>query len=323
MTKTALITGITGQDGSYLAEFLLKKDYNVIGMVRRSATPNLSNIEHILDQITLVSGDVLDQTSIERILKQYEPHEVYNLAAQSFVPASFQQPLYTAECTALGPVRMLDAIMATNPSIKFYQASSSEMFGKVRRVPQNERTPFHPRSPYGCAKAYAHNMTVNYRESYGLFVCSGILFNHESPRRGFEFVTRKITDAVARIRLGMTGELRLGNINAERDWGYAPDYVRAMWLMLQRDTPEDYVIATGYTWSVEQFIEEAFEYASLDWREFVTCDQTLMRPAEVDLLMGDASKANKFLNWQPTVTFRELVRIMVDADLERLRARSI
>ena len=319
MTKTALITGITGQDGSYLAEFLLKKDYNVIGMVRRSATPNLSNIEHILDQITLVSGDVLDQTSIERILKQYEPHEVYNLAAQSFVPASFQQPLYTAECTALGPVRMLDAIMATNPSIKFYQASSSEMFGKVRRVPQNERTPFHPRSPYGCAKAYAHNMTVNYRESYGLFVCSGILFNHESPRRGFEFVTRKITDAVARIRLGMTGELRLGNINAERDWGYAPDYVRAMWLMLQRDTPEDYVIATGYTWSVEQFIEEAFEYASLDWREFVTCDQTLMRPAEVDLLMGDASKANKFLNWQPTVTFRELVRIMVDADLERLK----
>ena len=323
MTKTALITGITGQDGSYLAEFLLKKDYNVIGMVRRSATPNLSNIEHILDQITLVSGDVLDQTSIERILKQYEPHEVYNLAAQSFVPASFQQPLYTAECTALGPVRMLDAIMATNPSIKFYQASSSEMFGKVRRVPQNERTPFHPRSPYGCAKAYAHNMTVNYRESYGLFVCSGILFNHESPRRGFEFVTRKITDAVARIRLGMTGELRLGNINAERDWGYAPDYVRAMWLMLQRDTPEDYVIATGYTWSVEQFIEEAFEYASLDWREFVTCDQTLMRPAEVDLLMGDASKANKFLNWQPTVTFRELVRIMVDVDLERLRAWSI
>ena len=319
MTKTALITGITGQDGSYLAEFLLKKDYNVIGMVRRSATPNLSNIEHILDQITLVSGDVLDQTSIERILKQYEPHEVYNLAAQSFVPASFQQPLYTAECTALGPVRMLDAIMATNPSIKFYQASSSEMFGKVRRVPQNERTPFHPRSPYGCAKAYAHNMTVNYRESYGLFVCSGILFNHESPRRGFEFVTRKITDAVARIRLGMTGELRLGNINAERDWGYAPDYVRAMWLMLQRDTPEDYVIATGYTWSVQQFIEEAFEYASLDWRDFVTCDQMLMRPAEVDLLMGDASKANKFLGWQPTVTFRELVRIMVDADLERLK----
>lgn len=319
MTKTALITGITGQDGSYLAEFLLKKDYNVIGMVRRSATPNLSNIDHILDKITLVSGDMLDQTSIERILRQYEPHEVYNLAAQSFVPASFQQPLYTAECTALGPVRMLDAIMATNPSIKFYQASSSEMFGKVRRVPQNERTPFHPRSPYGCAKAYAHNMTVNYRESYGLFVCSGILFNHESPRRGFEFVTRKITDAVARIRLGMAGELRLGNVNAERDWGYAPDYVRAMWLMLQRETPEDYVIATGYTWSVQQFIEEAFEYASLDWRDFVTCDQMLMRPAEVDLLMGDASKANKFLGWQPTVTFRELVRIMVDADLERLK----
>lgn len=318
MTKTALITGITGQDGSYLAEFLLEKDYNVIGMVRRTATPNLSNIEHILDQVTLVSGDMLDQTSLERILRTYEPHEVYNLAAQSFVPASFQQPLYTAECTALGPVRMLDAIMATNPGIKFYQASSSEMFGKVRRVPQNERTPFHPRSPYGCAKAYAHNMTVNYRESYGLFACSGILFNHESPRRGFEFVTRKITDAVARIRLGMAGELRLGNINAERDWGYAPDYVRAMWLMLQRETPEDYVIATGYTWSVQQFIEEAFEYASLDWREFVKCDQTLMRPAEVDLLMGDASKANKFLGWQPTVTLRELVRIMVDADLERL-----
>lgn len=319
MTKTALITGITGQDGSYLAEFLLEKDYNAIGMVRRSATPNLSNIDHILDKITLVSGDMLDQTSIERILRQYEPHEVYNLAAQSFVPASFQQPLYTAECTALGPVRMLDAIMATNPGIKFYQASSSEMFGKVRRVPQNERTPFHPRSPYGCAKAYAHNMTVNYRESYGLFACSGILFNHESPRRGFEFVTRKITDAVARIRLGMAGELRLGNVNAERDWGYAPDYVRAMWLMLQRETPEDYVIATGYTWSVQQFIEEAFEYASLDWRDFVTCDQMLMRPAEVDLLMGDASKANKFLGWQPTVTFRELVRIMVDADLERLK----
>lgn len=323
MTKTALITGITGQDGSYLAEFLLEKDYNIVGMVRRSATPNLSNIDHILDQITLVSGDMLDQTSIERILREYEPHEVYNLAAQSFVPASFQQPLYTAECTALGSVRMLDAIMATNQGIKFYQASSSEMFGKVCRVPQNERTPFHPRSPYGCAKAYAHNMTVNYRESYGLFACSGILFNHESPRRGFEFVTRKITDAVARIRLGMTGELRLGNVNTQRDWGYAPDYVRAMWLMLQRETPEDYVIATGETSSVQKFIEEAFGYASLDWRDFVICDQSLMRPAEVDLLMGDASKANKFLGWQPTVTFRELVRIMVDADLERLRARSI
>lgn len=322
MTKTALITGITGQDGSYLAEFLLEKGYNVVGMVRRSSTPNLSNIYHIVDQITIVSGDMLDQTSIESILRNHQPHEVYNLAAQSFVPVSFQQPVYTGECTALGVTRMLDAIMAVDPSIRFYQASSSEMFGKVRRVPQNERTPFHPRSPYGCAKAYAHHMTVNYRESYGLFACSGILFNHESPRRGLEFVTRKITDGVARIAMGVTGELRLGNIDAQRDWGYAPDYVRAMWLMLQQDRPEDYVIATGESFSVQDFIEEAFGYMSLKWRDFVANDRQFYRPAEVDLLVGDSSKANEFLGWRPNVSFRELVRIMVDADLERLKTCS-
>ena len=316
---TALITGVTGQDGSYLADFLLEKGYQVVGMVRRTSTINFDRIKHIQGKIEIVQGDLLDQMSLISILQEYRPQEVYNLAAQSFVPTSFSQPVLTGEFTALGVTRILDAIRIVDPSIRFYQASSSEMFGKVREVPQSERTPFHPRSPYGVAKVYGHWITVNYRESYDIFACSGILFNHESPRRGLEFVTHKITDAVARIKLGLADELRLGNLEARRDWGYAPDYVRAMWLMLQQDEPEDYVIATGETHSVREFVEEAFGYVGLDWQDYVVQDPRFYRPAEVDLLVGDPSKAGEKLGWEPAVDFRQLVRIMVDADLEALR----
>ncbi|MER3467457.1 MAG: GDP-mannose 4,6-dehydratase [Thermoflexus sp.] len=314
--KRALITGITGQDGSYLAEFLLEKGYEVIGMVRRTSTVNFERIRHIQDRITLVQGDLLDQSSLIDILREYRPQEVYNLAAQSFVPTSFKQPVLTGEFTALGVTRLLEAIRLVDPTtIRFYQASSSEMFGKVREVPQNENTPFHPRSPYGVAKVYAHWITVNYRESYGMFAVSGICFNLESPRRGLEFVTRKITYTAARIKLGLAHELRLGNLEARRDWGYAPDYVRAMWLMLQQDEPEDYVIATGETHSVREFVELAFDYLGLDWRKYVVVDPALYRPADVDLLVGDATKARTKLGWAPSVTFEQLVKIMVDADL--------
>lgn len=315
----ALITGITGQDGSYLAEFLLAQGYDVLGMVRRSSTVNFDRIRHYQDQVTLVQGDLLDQVSLINILEEHRPVEVYNLAAQSFVPTSWQQPVLTGEFTALGVTRLLDAIRLVSPTTRFYQASSSEMFGKVQEVPQRESTPFYPRSPYGVAKVYGHWITVNYRESYDLFACSGILFNHESSRRGLEFVTHKITNAVARIKLGLEHELRLGNLDARRDWGYAPDYVRAMWLMLQQDQPDDYVIATGETHSVQEFCQEAFGYVDLDWQEFVVQDPRFMRPAEVDLLVGDASKAAEHLGWEPSVTFRDLVRIMVDADLEALQ----
>ncbi|WP_322801808.1 GDP-mannose 4,6-dehydratase [Thermoflexus sp.] len=317
--KRALITGITGQDGSYLAEFLLEKGYEVIGMVRRTSTINFERIRHIQDRILLVQGDLLDQSSLIDILREYRPHEVYNLAAQSFVPTSFKQPVLTGEFTALGVTRLLEAIRLVDPTIRFYQASSSEMFGKVREVPQNENTPFHPRSPYGVAKVYAHWITVNYRESYGMFAVSGICFNHESPRRGLEFVTRKITYTAAKIKLGLAHELRLGNLEARRDWGYAPDYVRAMWLMLQQDEPEDYVIATGETHSVREFVELAFDYLGLDWKKYVVVDPALYRPADVDLLVGDATKARTKLGWAPSVTFEQLVKIMVDADLELVK----
>ncbi len=318
--KRALITGITGQDGSYLAEFLLEKGYEVIGMVRRTSTINFERIRHIQDRITLVQGDLLDQSSlIDNLLREYRPHEVYNLAAQSFVPTSFKQPVLTGEFTALGVTRLLEAIRLVDPTIRFYQASSSEMFGKVKEVPQNENTPFHPRSPYGVAKVYAHWITVNYRESYGMFAVSGICFNHESPRRGLEFVTRKITYTAAKIKLGLAHELRLGNLEARRDWGYAPDYVRAMWLMLQQDEPEDYVIATGETHSVREFVELAFDYLGLDWKKYVVVDPALYRPADVDLLVGDATKARTKLGWAPSVTFEQLVKIMVDADLELVK----
>ncbi|MEJ5240915.1 MAG: GDP-mannose 4,6-dehydratase [Anaerolineales bacterium] len=316
---TALITGITGQDGSYLAEFLLQKGYRVVGMVRRASTHNYERIQHLLDQITLVQGDLHDQGSLLGILEEYEPDEVYNLAAQSFVPTSWNQPALTGEVTALGVTRMLEAIRYVNPKIRFYQASSSEMFGKVLEVPQRETTPFYPRSPYGVAKVYGHWITVNYRESYGLFAVSGILFNHESPRRGLEFVTRKISDGVARIKLGLAKELRLGNLEAQRDWGFAGDYVQAMWLMLQQEQPEDFVIGTGETHSVREFCQLAFEHVGLDYREFVVQDERFFRPAEVDLLVADPSKAHAKLGWEPSVSFPELVRMMVDADLERLR----
>lgn len=315
----ALITGITGQDGSYLAEFLLERGYDVLGMVRRTSTVNFDRIRHFQDKVTLLQGDLLDQVSLIKILEEHQPDEVYNLAAQSFVPTSWTQPVLTGEFTALGVTRLLDAIRLVDPQIRFYQASSSEMFGKVREVPQTETTPFYPRSPYGVAKVYGHWITVNYRESYNLFACSGILFNHESPRRGLEFVTHKITNSVARIKLGLDGELRLGTLEARRDWGYAPDYVRAMWLMLQQEAPDDYVIATGETHSVQEFCEEAFGYVGLDWREHVVQDQRFMRPAEVDLLVGDASKAGRLLGWEPTVSFQQLVRLMVGADLEALK----
>ncbi|HMO02190.1 MAG TPA: GDP-mannose 4,6-dehydratase [Oligoflexia bacterium] len=316
--KTAIITGITGQDGSYLSEFLLEKGYQVVGVIRRSSTENFERIEHIKDRLILESGDLHDQSSLVAIISKYQPIEVYNLAAQSFVSTSWHQPILTADATGVGVARILEAIRLVNPKIKFYQASSSEMFGKVQETPQKETTPFYPRSPYGCAKAFGHYLTVNYRESYGMFAVSGILFNHESPRRGLEFVTRKITDGVARIKLGMATELRLGNLEAKRDWGFAGDYVRAMWLMLQQDQPDDFVIATGQTWSVKQFVELAFAKADLDWQKFVKTDQRFMRPAEVDLLIGDASKARAKLGWQPEVSFEKLVEMMVQNDIKRL-----
>jgi len=319
----ALITGITGQDGSYLAEFLLEKGYEVIGMARRSSTINFSRISHFQDQITLVSGDLLDQGSLISILQEHSPEEVYNLAAQSFVPASWKQPVFTGNVTALGVTRMLEAIRTVDTSIRFYQASSSEMFGKVRQVPQNEETPFYPRSPYGVAKVYGHWITINYRESYGLHATSGILFNHESPRRGLEFVTRKVTDGAVKIKLGLANELRLGNLDSRRDWGYAGDYVQAMWMMLQQPSPDNYVVATGETHSIREMCEEAFGYLELDWQEYVKQDPRFMRPAEVDLLVGDASKARRVLGWEPQVSFRELVRMMVDADMALLKEEGV
>ncbi len=315
----ALITGITGQDGSYLAEFLLEKEYEVIGMVRRSSTVNFSRIQHIQDKITLVSGDLLDQGSLINVLQKHQPVEVYNLAAQSFVPASWEQPVFTGGVTGLGVTRMLEAVRTVDESIRFYQASSSEMFGKVQEVPQNEHTPLYPRSPYGVAKVYGHWITINYRESYGLHATSGILFNHTSPRRGLEFVLRKITHGVAKIKLGLDSELRLGNLDSCRDIGFAGDYVRAMWLMLQQPAPDNYVVATGETHSIRQMCEAAFGYVDLDWQEYVVQDPRFMRPAEVDLLVGDASKARQVLGWEPQVGFRELVGMMVDNDLELLR----
>jgi GDPmannose 4,6-dehydratase len=313
---TALITGITGQDGSYLAEFLLGKGYRVVGMVRRNSTENFARIEHLRHEVELVSGDLLDQLSLIDILRGCDPDEVYNLAAQSFVPTSWHQPVLTGEFTALGVTRILEAIRLVDPGIRFYQASSSEMFGQVRETPQTERTPFHPRSPYGVAKVYGHYVTVNYRESYGIFACSGILFNHESPRRGLEFVTRKVSDAVARIKLGLAREVRLGNLEARRDWGYAPDYVEAMWRMLQQEQPDDFVVATGVVHSVRDLLEVAFSHVGLDWHEHVVIDPSLVRPAEVDLLIGDATKARQMLGWEPRTSFEELVRLMVDADVE-------
>lgn len=317
---TALITGITGQDGSYLAEFLLEKGYKVIGMVRRTSTINFHRIEHIQDKLTIVQGDLLDQFSLVKILEEHRPDEVYNLAAQSFVQTSWTQPVFTGQVTALGVTRLLDAIRIVDPKIRFYQASSSEMFGKVQEVPQTESTPLYPRSPYGVAKVYGHWITINYRESYNMHATSGILFNHESPRRGLEFVTRKITYHVAKIKLGLTKELRLGNLDSRRDWGFAGDYVKAMWLMLQQDNPQDFVISTGETYSVEDFLNEAFGHVDLDWREFVVQDERFMRPAEVDLLIGDPGKAGKELGWEPSVTFRELVQMMVDADIKLIES---
>jgi len=319
MKKTALITGITGQDGSYLAEFLLEQGYEVVGMVRRSSTVNFGRIEHIQDRIALAYGDLLDLTSLLDVMHEHRPDEVYNLAAQSFVPVSWKQPVLTGEFTALGVTRILEAVRSVVPEARFYQASSSEMFGKVREVPQSEKTPFYPRSPYGVAKVYGHWITVNYRESYGLFACSGILFNHESPRRGLEFVTRKVTHAVAQIKLGLAHELRLGNLESRRDWGFAGDYVHAMWLMLQQAEPDDYVVGTGETHSVRELCQEAFGYAGLDWEEYVRVDPQYIRPAEVDLLVSDPSKARQALGWSTTVSFQGLVRMMVDADLAHLK----
>jgi GDPmannose 4,6-dehydratase len=322
MQKTALITGITGQDGSFLAELLLAKGYRVVGMTRRTSTEVHERIEHIVDEVEIVSGDLLDQSSITSIVNEIRPDEIYNLAAQSFVPASWSQPVLTAEFTAVGVTRVLEAIRHVDPAIRFYQASSSEMFGKVIESPQTEKTPFHPRSPYGVAKVYGHWITVNYRESYDFYACSGIAFNHESSRRGKEFVTRKISDAVARIKLGLAKELRLGNLDAQRDWGYAGDYVRAMWLMLQQDRPDDYVIATGRTHSVRDFARIAFEVAGLgSFEPYVVIDPRFVRPAEVDLLIGDPSKAKRQLGWTPEVSFEQLVEMMVRADIDRLSER--
>jgi GDPmannose 4,6-dehydratase len=318
--RVALITGITGQDGSYLAELLLEKGYRVVGMVRRSSAENFYRIEHIRHRIELEQADLLDQYSLIDVLKRARPAEVYNLAAMSFVPTSWSQPVLTTEFDAVGVTRILEAIRLTNPEARFYQASSSEMFGKVREVPQRETTPFHPRSPYGVAKVYGHHITVNYRESYGLFACSGILFNHESPRRGKEFVTRKVTDGAARIKLGLAQELRLGNLAARRDWGFAGDYVRAMWMMLQQDEPDDYVVATGESHSVQQLVELAFEHVGVDWRQVVREDPQLIRPAEVDTLLGDWRYARERLGWKPEVSFEQLVRMMVDADLKLLQS---
>ncbi len=317
--KRVLITGITGQDGSYLADFLLDKGYKVYGMVRRSSLEKFERLQHIRDKVTIVQADLLDQLSIIKVLEEAEPDEVYNLAAMSFVPTSWVQPVLTAEFTAVGVTRMLEGIRQVNRDIKFYQASSSEMFGKVKEVPQNESTPFHPRSPYGVAKVYGHWITVNYRESYDIFGVSGLLFNHESPRRGLEFVTRKITYAAARISLGMEKELRLGNIESRRDWGFAGDYVRAMWLMLQQDTPDDYVVATGTNHSVKEFLDAAFSFVDLDWKKYVVIDEELIRPAEVEHLIGNSAKACKVLGWEPLVDFDGLVKMMVETDLKRLK----
>ena len=318
MAKRALITGVTGQDGSYLAEFLLAKGYEVWGVVRRSSSENYERIEHLRDQLRFVQADLLDQPSLIQALLESEPDEVYNLAAQSFVPTSWTQPVLTAEFTAVGVTRLLEAIKGVNPEIRFYQASSSEMFGKVLEVPQTETTPFYPRSPYGVAKVYGHYITVNYRESYGMHCSSGILFNHESPRRGLEFVTRKVSDGVARIKLGLSKGLPMGNLDAERDWGFAGDYVEAMWMMLQQAEGDDYVVATGETHTVGRLLEEAFSHVGLDWHDFVTLDERYVRPAEVDLLIGDPGKAKQRLGWTPKVGFAELVRMMVDSDLRRL-----
>ena len=322
MSKRAVITGITGQDGSYLAELLLEKGYEVIGMVRHASTPNLWRIEHLLDRVQLRHADLLDQLSMIRVIEEVHPHEFYNLAAMSFVPASWDQPMLTGEFNALGVTRILDAIREVDTSIRFYQASSSEMFGKVREVPQTEATPFYPRSPYGVAKVFGHHITVNYRESYDLFAVSGILFNHESPRRGLEFVTRKVSDCVARIKCGLTDSLSLGNLDARRDWGFAGDYVRAMWAMLQRDHADDYVIATGVSRSVKDLVRVAFAHVGLEWEEWVRVDKALLRPAEVDHLTGDSSKARRELNWVPTVGFEQLIDLMVDADIERTKRQT-
>jgi GDPmannose 4,6-dehydratase len=320
MTKRAVITGITGQDGSYLAELLLEQGYRVVGVVRRSSSPNLWRIEHLLDRIELRPADLLDQLSMMRIIDDVKPHEFYNLAAMSFVPASWDQPLLTGEFNSMGVTRILEAIRQVDTSIKIYQASSSEMYGRVREVPQTEMTPFYPRSPYGVSKVFGHYITVNYRESYGLFAVSGILFNHESPRRGLEFVTRKVTHGVASIKLGLADHLALGNLEACRDWGFAGDYVRAMWMMLQQEEADDYVIATGVSHSVQELVEIAFAHADLDWKKYVRTDPALLRPAEVDHLIGDAGKARGILGWEPTVDFERLVAMMVDADLARLSA---
>ncbi len=317
----ALITGITGQDGSYLAEFLLEKGYEVVGMVRRASTESAERIDHIKDKITLAQADLLDQQSILRVIDDHRPDEVYNLAAQSFVPTSWSQPVLTGEFDALGVTKVLEAIRQVDTKIKFYQASSSEMFGRVQAVPQVETTPFYPRSPYGVAKVYGHWITVNYRESYGLHACSGILFNHESPRRGLEFVTRKITDGAARIKLGLSDTLALGNLNAKRDWGFAGDYVQAMWKMLQHEEADDFVIASGRTHSVEEFVTAAFSHVDLDYKKYVTIDPRFVRPAEVDLLLGNPEKAKNVLDWEPTVTFEQLITMMVDSDLKRLAPR--
>ncbi len=316
--KTALITGVTGQDGSYLAEFLLSKGYRVVGMMRRSSVVNLERIHHIQDKITLVQGDLLDEASLIGLLREFQPAEVYNLAAQSFVPTSWQQPVLTGEVTALGVTRLLDAIMMVNKDIRFYQASSSEMFGKVQEVPQTEKTPFYPRSPYGVAKVYGHWITVNYRESYGLHAASGILFNHGSPRRGLEFVERKISVGVAAIKTGRAKELRLGNLDSKRDLGFAGDYVQAMWLMLQQEKPDNFVIATGETHSIREMCEVAFSHVGLSYQDYVVCDERFFRPAEVDLLVGDPSKARQQLGWMPQVSFTELMHMMVDADLRSI-----
>jgi len=323
LAKKALITGITGQDGSYLGEFLLEKGYEVYGLVRRSSTLTFERIEHIQDKITLIPGDLLDQNSLISAVRDTMPDEVYNLAAQSFVPTSWNQPVLTGEFTALGVTRLLEAIRHTKPDCRFYQASSSEMFGKVAEVPQTEKTPFHPRSPYGVAKVYGHWITVNYRESYDIFTCSGILFNHESPRRGMEFVTRKITHWAAKIKQGLEKQLQLGNLDAKRDWGFAGDYVRAMWLMLQRDEPDNYVVSTGENHSVREVCEIAFNHLGLNWEDYVVVDEKLLRPAEVDILLGDPAKAREELGWEPTVSFEELIVMMTDADMKRLKGEKV
>lgn len=321
LAKRALITGITGQDGSYLAELLLSEGYDVYGVVRRASTENYERIEHLRGQITLLQADLLDQSSLVQAIRESNPSELYNLAAQSFVPTSWAQPVLTAEFTAIGVTKVLEAMRAVNPEIRFYQASSSEMYGKVLEVPQSEDTPFYPRSPYGVAKVYGHYITVNYRESYNLHASSGILFNHESPRRGLEFVTRKVTDGVSRIKLGLATELRMGNLDSQRDWGFAGDYVKAMWLMLQQDTPDDYVVATGETHTVKELVQLAFDRVGLDWEKYVVIDPRFIRPAEVDLLIGQPAKANKVLGWVPQTSFQTLVNMMVDADMDRLSAR--